>query len=230
MKNLLSIIIPVYNEEKTIAKIIEKIIAIDLDMDKEIIVVDDGSTDQTLKILNELKTKIPFKLLTHQTNQGKGAAIQTGLKAVEGDIVIIQDADLEYDPQDYPRLIAPILKGQTKVVYGSRNLGAQKISYWRYYWGGKFLTWLFNLLYRTRLTDINTGYKVFSTDLIKSLNLECPGFEFCEEVTAKLTKKGIKILEIPIRYQPRKFAEGKKIKWIDGLIGLWTIIKYWLYH
>lgn len=227
-ENLLSIIIPVYNEESTILEILKRIEKIDLtnlDVKKEIIIVDDGSTDGTRDILRNLENK--YKIIYHPQNQGKGAAVHTGLNYVSGEIVLIQDADLELNPQDYPSLIKPILEGKSKVVYGSRNL--EKINtphYWSFYFGGKFLTWLTNFLYGSNLTDVSIGYKVFKTDVIKKLGLERKGFEFCEEVTAKILKRGYKIIEVPVQYSPRKFQEGKKTHWLDGLKGILILIIY----
>ena len=159
---------------------------------------------------------------------GKGHAVRTALEHSQGDIIIIQDADLEYHPKDYRKLIEPIIDGKTEVVYGSRLLGKSepKISYMSFYLGGIFLSKLTNLLYRTNITDESTCYKVFKREVIKNLDLKCERFEFCPEVTAKISKKGVKILEVPISYTPRKKEEGKKIRWIDGLIAIWTLVKY----
>lgn len=229
-KTKLSVIIPVYNESKTIKKILKKIEAVDLK--KEIIIVDDGSTDGTREILKALKRNSVFnsntKIVFHRKNKGKGSAIKTGLKYVKGNIVIIQDADLEYDPQDYLKLIQPVVDGKSKVVYGSRFKIAQKGRYsslW-FFLGGQLLTFLANLLYKTNITDEPTCYKVFDAQLLKSLNLNCQRFEFCPEVTAKIAKGGYKIHEVPIHYQPRHPSEGKKIKPRDGLVGAWILIKY----
>jgi glycosyltransferase involved in cell wall biosynthesis len=222
----LSIIIPVYNEEKTIKELVEKVKKVKLPIKKEIIVVDDCSKDRTPEILKKIKG---IKIVRHPGNKnlGKGSAIRTGLKSITGDIVIVQDADLEYNPEDYRKLVEPIIKGKAKVVYGSRNLGDKhKHSYLSYYMGGVFLSKLANLIYGIKITDEATCYKMIRTDIIKSLNLKCERFEFCPEVTAKLAKKGIKILEIPISYSPRKITEGKKIRWKDGVEAIWTLIKY----
>ncbi|MDI6603376.1 MAG: glycosyltransferase family 2 protein [Patescibacteria group bacterium] len=223
----LSIIIPVFNEKETVREIIRLVIAAPiLNYEKEIIVIDDGSTDGTEKILKSLKEKNGFLLLQHPKNLGKGAAIKTGLKKVTGDFVLIQDADLEYDPNDYQNLLNA-LDENSPVVYGSRNLGKGKRGYLFYLLGGRFLTAFLNIMFGSNLTDVNTGYKLFRADIIKNINLESNGFEFCEEVTAKILKSGYPIKEIPIHYYPRKFSEGKKIRFWDGLIGFWTIIKYW---
>lgn len=225
---ILSVLIPVFNEKNTILEILRKINEInlkDLGFEKEIIIVDDGSTDGTIDILKGLEAN--YKIIYHFKNQGKGAAIRTGLKEVSGEYVIIQDADLEYDPRDYRRLLETALKNDAQVVYGSRRINPQnKFSYTSYYLGGVFLNLAANFLYRTKITDESTCYKLFKTGFIKSIPLKCQKFEFCPEVTAKILKKGIKIYEAPINYYPRHIKEGKKIKWRDGVIALWTLIKY----
>jgi dolichol-phosphate mannosyltransferase len=224
----LSIVIPAYNEEKTILQIISKIKEVDLkEIKKEIIVVDDASTDTTWEKLREAKDN-EVKIVLHQKNRGKGAAIRTGLEQTTGDITIIQDADLEYDPQDYPMLIKPIINKITQVVYGSRRLKKTNEQYagLKYYIGGIGLTKITNLLYNANLTDEATCYKVFDTKLLKELNLECERFEFCPEVTAKVLRKGIKILEVPINYYPRSIDEGKKIRMKDGFEAVWTLLKW----
>jgi len=221
----LSIIVPVYNEESTILELIERVKKVDIVLDKEIIVVDDGSSDGTSNLLKKIKG---IKVIFAEKNIGKGAAIRKGLRKVTGDIVIIQDADLEYDVRDYNRLIEPIIKRKAEVVYGSRNLNKdnKKHSGFFYYMGGIFLSWLTNLLYGTNITDEATGYKVFKTSIIKSIDLKCNKFEFCPEITAKVAKRGIKIFEVPIRYEPRSKKDGKKIKWRDGMQAIFTLIKY----
>ena len=227
-KMTLSIIIPVYNEKNTISEILKKIEEVtlkELNFEKEIIIVDDGSTDGTRDILNRLEKN--YKIIYHPKNQGKGAAIRIALKEVSGDYVIIQDADLEYDPKDYKKLLEFALKNNAQVVYGSRLLNHHnKFSHISFYLGGIFINWLTNFLYRIKITDESTCYKFFKTETIKSIPLKCERFEFCPEVTAKIAKRGIKIYEVPINYYPRYINEGKKIKWRDGLVALWTLIKY----
>ncbi len=220
----LSIIIPVFNEEKTVAEVIMRAQDQDLDKwEKEIIVVDDGSTDQTPEKIKPFAGQI--KLLKHSVNRGKGAAIQAGLKVATGDAVVIQDADLEYSPSDWPSLLIELDNPKVMAVYGSRNINPKRSGYFHCVLGVWFLTGLINLLFKARLTDIYTCYKLFRSSLIKELNLSSSGFEFEAEVTAKILKKGLLIKEAPINYYPRKFKEGKKIRFLDGLIGIWTIIK-----
>lgn len=221
---LLSVLIPAYNEINNIEKIIEKIGEINIP--KEIIIVDDGSTDGTREILNRIK-KDSLKVVFHEKNQGKGGAIRTAIHHASGDVIIIQDADLEYDPQDYYKLIPLIESGQEKVVYGSRFLNKQnKHSYFSFFLGGQVVTWITNILYLQNLTDEPTCYKVFDAKLLKSIKLNCTGFEFCPEVTAKVAKLGYKIPEVPINYFPRSISEGKKINWKDGVEAIWVLVKY----
>jgi dolichol-phosphate mannosyltransferase len=223
MKTKLSVLIPIYNEKGTIEELLKKVNQVQID--KEIIVADDGSTDGTRDILQSLHD-LYDKLILLPKNTGKGFAIRTALEQALGDIIIIQDGDLEYDPNDYYKLIQPILDGKADVVYGSRNLRSHMHSYYRYYIGGKFLTVLTNFLFHSKISDEPTCYKVFKSEILKSLNLKCKKFEFCPEVTAKILKKGYPIFEVPISYSPRKFINGKKIKFKDGLHAIWTLIKY----
>lgn len=224
----LSIIIPVYNEKDTIAKILAKIDSLDFgETQKEIIIVDDCSTDGTRDILKDITDK--YKIIYHERNKGKGAAIRSGLVFATGDWVTIQDADLEYDPNDLKLLLEKIKSPGVSVVYGSRRLHGnyfnKRHSGHIFALGGIFLTWLTNLLFQTDITDEPTCYKMFQTDLLKSLNLQCQRFEFCPEVTAKIAKKGVKIHEVPINYYPRRKNEGKKINFKDGLEAIWTLLK-----
>ena len=221
----LSIVIPVYNEEKTILEILKRVEVVELpDLEKEIIIIDDGSTDGTKEILKNLERQ--YKVLYHFNNQGKGAALRTGLRQVSGDFVIIQDADLEYNPQEYPRLLESIIQNKADIVYGSRNLKDNPRFKKSYYWGVLFISWLTNILYGSKLTDVYTCYKVFKTPILKNLDLKSNGFEFEEEVTVKALKKKYRILEIPISYCPRSFVEGKKINWRDGIKAILVMIKY----
>ena len=225
----LSIIIPVYNEEKTISEIINKVKKAKLgNIIKEIIVIDDSSTDNTKKILSKIKDK-KIKIFFHQKNQGKGCAIRTGLNHATGDIILIQDADLEYDPKEYQKLLAPILENKTKVVYGSRLERIRKDlknMYKLHYIGNIFLTITTNLLYGAKITDMETGYKVFRKEVIDNIRLKAKRFDFEPEITAKMLKRGYKIKEVPIDFLARKFDEGKKITWRDGLKALYYLIKY----
>ncbi|UCE18960.1 MAG: glycosyltransferase family 2 protein [Gemmatimonadota bacterium] len=219
----LSIIMPIFNEEKTLLTILDRVK--DVPLEKEIIIVDDCSTDGTRDLLKKIDSE-NILISYHDTNEGKGAAVRSGLQHVTGDIIIIQDGDLEYDPADFPKLVQPILDEKTDVVYGSRALAKSPISYRRYNLGAKFITWVANLLYGLNLTDLWTCYKVIKKDVIVSLDLKCQRFEFCPEVTAKLSRMGHSILELPISYHPRPFEEGKKIRWHDGLVGIWTLLRY----
>ena len=220
----LSVIMPVYNEVATVAEIVRRVAAVQLP--KELIIVDDGSTDGTRELLRQIPPEVAT-VLFHERNLGKGAAIRTALEHVTGEIVIIQDADLEYDPNDYPALVQPIVEGTAQVVYGSRVLRpGHTYAHRRFYLGGRVLSLLANLLYGIRITDEPTCYKLFRRELLKELNLRCQGFEFCPEVTAKVARRGIPIYEVPIRYSPRTLNQGKKISWKDGLYAIWILLKY----
>lgn len=234
---ILSIIIPVFNEEKTIRLVLEKVNDVKLlkGIKKEIIIVDDCSTDQTSKILSSVKD-ISFKYLRHKKNLGKGSAITTGLDSAAGDYIIIQDADLEYNPEDYLKLLDPILEGGSKIVFGTRL-----INYPLKFWGkdktvlpthliaNKFLTGLINFLYGSDLTDMETCYKLFHKNAIKNIKLTSKRFDIEPEITIKFIKEGYKIKEIPIKTNPRTYKEGKKIGFIDGIEAIWTILKYKFY-
>ncbi len=222
----LSVIIPAYNESATIKELMEQIFAVPLNM--EIIIVDDGSTDGTRELLvKEYGDNNKVKIFFHKKNMGKGSGIRTGIKHATGDIVIIQDADLEYDPKDYVKLVQPIIDGETEVVYGSRFLSkTNKYFFSMNLVATKLLTLMANVLYNAQITDEPTCYKVFSKKAIDSVDLKCKRFEFCPEVTAKIKKNGYNIKELPIAYRPRTKDEGKHIRWYDGGEAIWTLIKY----
>ena len=222
----LSIIIPVYNEEKTILQVIRSVQNADIGMEKQIIVVDDGSTDSTKEQLATSHDE-SVEVYFHPRNRGKGAAIRTGLSKVTGDLVVIQDADLEYDPADYPILMKPILEGQADVVYGSRFLGPHRAFLFVHFLGNKFLTLITNALYDTILTDMETCYKMFRAEIFKDITIRSNQFDFEPEITAKVLKRGYRLFEVPITYSGRNVDEGKKIRpWRDGLHALWTLIKF----
>ena len=234
----LSIVIPVYNELNTWKDLLARVLEVELPgWTREIILIDDSSTDGTRDQLQKLKYYPPtdapegtdFQVLFHEQNQGKGAALRTGFAAATGDVVIIQDADLEYDPNDYPALLAPIADGKADVVYGNRfPAKSSRKGYMKNYLANRFLTGLSNLTTGHKLTDMETCYKVFRREIIQGIPLQQNRFGFEPEVTAKLTKRGIKILEVPIAYDPRKHDEGKKIGWRDGLQAIRCIFKYGL--
>jgi len=228
----LSIVVPVYNEEKTVNEILRRIKMARLpkEVDREIIVVDDCSGDGSYQMIRKVKG---IKLFKHTKNKGKGAAIRTGIKNAKGDIILIQDADLEYDPNDYSRLIKPILSSKAKIVYGTRFenyplrvFGKRRTPLIAHYIGNKFLTFVTNLLYGSDLTDMETCYKVFKKEVLRSIKLKANRFDFEPEITAKVLKAGHKIHEIPIRVKPRGYDEGKKITWRDGFLAFWTLVKY----
>lgn len=220
-----TIIIPSFNEAKTLPKIIKKALVQKIPYEKELIVVDDGSRDQTSKITEQFKSIKNIKWITNKKNLGKGASILKALKIATGDFILIQDADLEYNPRDYPKLLEPFKDKNTSVVYGSRVLGKNPISHWTFNFGGRIVTFITNLLYRIHITDEPTGYKVFRSDVLKKLKLKSKRFEFCPEVTAKIAKSGINIVEVPISYSPRPVSE-KKIKWQDGVAAIFYLLKY----
>ena len=222
---MISVIIPVYNEVTTIKEIVKRVQSVDLA--KEIIIVDDASTDGTREALNELKEGEGITVLFHESNQGKGAALRTACKDVKGDIVIIQDADLEYDPQEYSKLIRPIIEGKADAVYGSRFLGGphRVLLFWHYV-GNKLLTLFSNMFTNLNLTDMETCYKVFKTSLLKELSIESNRFGVEPEITTKLAKLKCRIYEVDISYSGRDYGEGKKINWKDGVAAFYWIVKY----
>ncbi|MBT5549019.1 MAG: glycosyltransferase family 2 protein [Nitrospina sp.] len=221
----LSIVIPVYNERDTLRTVISKVEAVDYE--KEIILIDDYSSDGTRDVLKEYESRDNFRVLYHERNKGKGAALQTGFSEATGDIIIIQDADLEYNPIDYGILLEPILDGRADVVYGSRFLGGpHRVLFYWHYLGNKFLTTLSNMFTNLNLTDMETGYKVFTKKVNDALTFKCNRFGFEPEFTAKVAKNKFRIYEVPISYSGRDYSEGKKITWKDGFAAIWYIFKF----
>ena len=225
----LTIVVPAYNEAKTIRRVVEKLFSVPMPARIEVIVVDDGSSDGTADAAAGTKNPA-LKVLRHAANQGKGAAIRTALGCATGDYTLIQDADLEYDPAEIPLLLETAAEKNAPVVYGSRILKkGNRSSYARYYWGGRLISLWTNLLFFSSISDEPTCYKLFRTDLLRSFDLRCARFEFCPEVTGKPLRRGIPIVEVPISYQPRSLEEGKKIRFKDGLIALWTLLRIRLF-
>ncbi len=221
----LSVIVPVFDERNTVVEIVRRMRVVDLPVELEIVIVDDGSTDGTRDVLRQLGDST-VRVITHDANKGKGAAIRSGLAHVHGDLVLVQDADLEYDPEDWPKLLAPILRGKARVVYGSRFTGERRNMLFLHWVGNRFLSLVTNVLYNTTLSDMETCYKLFDRALLDSITLRAERFEFEPEVTAKILRRGIRIYEVPISYTGREFDEGKKITWRDGFVALWTLVKY----
>ena len=229
MEGKLTVVIPVYNERGMVEEVLQRVA--EAPLRKEVIVVDDGSDDGSREILERLSehATLPDGLLIlfHERNRGKGAAVRTGIAQATGDWILIQDADLEYDPRDYPQLLAPLLDGRADVVYGSRFLGgAGQTRYFHHYLANRFLTFVTNLLTNLKLTDMETGYKVFRRQVLDGIRLRSNGFEFEPEITAKVARNGYRIYEVPISYNSRSYREGKKITWVDGLKALWALFRY----
>jgi glycosyltransferase involved in cell wall biosynthesis len=221
----LSVIVPVFNERNTVAEIVRRMRSVDLPVEREIVVVDDGSDDGTRDVLTQLADST-VRIVKHGENRGKGAAIRTGLENSTGDAVLVQDADLEYDPEDWPKLLAPILKGRARVVYGSRFTGERRNMLFLHWVGNRFLSLVTNVLYNSTLSDMETCYKLFRRDVLDGIQLRANRFDFEPEFTAKVLRRGIRIYEVPISYAGRELHEGKKITWRDGISALWTLVKY----
>jgi glycosyltransferase involved in cell wall biosynthesis len=221
----ITILVPTYNETHTIQEILKRVQAAEIA--EEILVVDDGSTDGTREILQQLDGVGPVRVIFHEKNRGKGAAVRTGIQHAQGDVIIIQDADLEYDPRDYPGLLKPIQEGLADVVYGSRFLGGPRrpVMFWHMV-ANKILTLMTNILYNTILTDMETGYKVFRLKVVEGMNLKSKRFEFEPEFTAKILKRKVRIFEVPITFNPRDYEEGKKIGLKDAFQAVWALLKY----
>ena len=227
LKMKISIVIPVYNEEKTVQETIAKVSQIPFE--KEILVIDDGSTDKTPEVLRSLQGN-SLILLRHEQNKGKGAALRTGFSKVTGDIILIQDADLEYNPEDYPALLQPILEGKADVVYGSRFLGGpHRVLFFWHYAGNRFLTLLSNILSNLNLSDMETGYKVFKKEVLNQIKLKSNRFGFEPEFTIKIAKKKMRVYEVPISYYGRDYSEGKKITWKDGFAAIYALFRFWIW-
>jgi glycosyltransferase involved in cell wall biosynthesis len=223
----LSVIVPVFNERNTVVEVVRRMRAVELPdgIEREIIVIDDGSTDGTRDVLRQLGDST-VRIVVHEGNRGKGAAVRTGLAHATGEYVLIQDADLEYDPDDWPRLIAPITRGRARVVYGSRFTGERRNMLLLHWIGNRLLSLVTNVLFNSTLSDMETGYKLVDRKLLNDLALRSDRFDIEPEITAKILKRRIRIYEVPISYMGREFDEGKKITWRDGFAALWTLVKY----
>jgi glycosyltransferase involved in cell wall biosynthesis len=221
---LLSVVMPVFNERDTIDEIIRRVLAVPIRI--ELIVVDDCSTDGTREILTRLRDELGFKLFLQERNGGKGAALRRGFPEVSGDLVIVQDADLEYSPEEYPQLIELICQGRADVVYGSRFLGRHRVFLFSHYLGNRVLTFITNVLYNTMLSDMETCFKVMRTEVVRSMTLRSNGFGIEPELTAKIFKRHYRVYEVPITYDGRGYDEGKKITWRDGVVALWVLLRY----
>jgi glycosyltransferase involved in cell wall biosynthesis len=221
---LLSVVMPVYNERHTIEEIIRRVLAVPLRI--QLIVVDDYSTDGTRDILSKLNEELSFQLVLKPRNEGKGSALRRGFAAATGDILVIQDADLEYSPEEFPELIDLICTGRADVVYGSRFLGRHRVFLFTHYLGNRFLTFVTNVLYNTMLTDMETCYKVMRIEVMRSMTLRSNSFAIEPELTAKIFKRGFRVYEVPITYDGRGYEEGKKIGWRDGVVALWALLRF----
>jgi glycosyltransferase involved in cell wall biosynthesis len=223
----LSVVVPVFNERNTLVEILRRMRSVELPdgIEREIIVVDDGSEDGTRDVLKQLGDST-VRVLMHERNRGKGAAVRTGFEHVTGDYVLVQDADLEYDPEDWPKLLAPVIRGRARVVYGSRFTGERRNMMFLHWVGNRMLSFTTNVLYNTTLSDMETCYKLIDADLVAHLNLRADHFDIEPEITAKILRQGVRIYEVPISYAGREFDEGKKITWRDGFAALWTLVKY----
>jgi glycosyltransferase involved in cell wall biosynthesis len=221
---LLSVVMPCYNERDTIEEIIRRVMAVPIRT--QLIVVDDGSKDGTRDILTELARELKFTLVFQPANAGKGAALQRGFQEVTGDLVVIQDADLEYSPEEFPELIELICDGRADVVFGSRFLGRHRVFMFSHYLGNRIVTLMTNVLYNTMLTDMETCYKVMRTEVLRSMTLHSNGFGIEPEMTAKIFKRNYRVYEVPITYDGRGYEDGKKITWRDGFVALWVLLKY----
>ncbi len=223
----LSVIVPVYNERNTLVEIVRRMRAVELpdNVEREIVIVDDGSDDGTRAVLQQLGDNT-VRIVLHERNRGKGAAVRTGFSHATGEYVLVQDADLEYDPEDWPRLLAPVLSGKAQVVYGSRFTGERRNMLFFHWVGNRFLSFVTNVLYNTTLSDMETCFKLIDRALLEPMQLESDGFEIEPELTAKLLRRGVRIYEVPIAYAGREVDEGKKITWVDGFRALWTLVKY----